>query len=149
LFRADEMRRSRHKALGALKQWDESHRVHVRLAHVTGFSIGMQDRDGLKQQAKKADGLVQALKREASTHATAVTEAKMPLKKVERQMAEAESVLVDHAKRLAALMPEAAPVLREHLPISVIEAAGIEREEPAAAPDSAQPPLAFRPPSMH
>lgn len=60
-FWADEMRRVRHKAVGALKRWDESHRVHVRLAKVTGFSVGMRDRDDLKAQAKKADGLVQEL----------------------------------------------------------------------------------------
>nr|WP_063574032.1 MobA/MobL family protein [Luteibacter rhizovicinus] len=148
-FRADEMRRVRHKAVGALKRWDESHRVHVRLANVTGFSVGMRDRDGLKAQAKKADGLVQELKREAAIHEATMAEAKTPLKKVERQMAEAESVLVDHAKRLFALMPDAAPVLLECLPASVIEAAGIEREEPAMTPDHAEPPLAFRPPSMH
>jgi len=148
-FRADEMRRVRHKAVGALKQWDESHRVHVRLASVTGFSIGMRDRDGLKAQAKKADGLVQTLKREATTHATAMAEAKAPLERVERQLVETEATLADHARRLIELMPEAAPVLQEHLPVSVIEAAGIQREEPAMTPEQAEPPLAFRPPSMH
>jgi hypothetical protein len=149
LFRADEMRRSRHKALGALKQWDESHRVHVRLASVTGFSIGMRDRDGLKQQARKTDGLVQVLKREASTHIAAMAKAKAPLERVERQLVETEATLVDYARRLIELMPDAAPVLSERLPLSVIEAAGIEREEPAMTPEQAEPPLAFRPPSMH
>jgi hypothetical protein len=148
-FRADEMRRARHKAVGALKQWDNSHRVHVRLANVTGFSVGMKDRDGLKQQAKKTDGLVQALKREASTHTAAMAKAKAPLERAERQMAQTEAVLVDHAMRLVELLPESASVLLEHLPVSVTDAAGIEREEPAMTPDHAAPPLAFRPPSLH
>lgn len=148
-FRADEMRRVRHKAVSALKGWDESHRVHVRLANVTGFAVGMKDRDGLKAQAKKADGLVQTLKREATTHAMAMAEAKAPLKKVERQLAETEAILVEHACRLIQILPESAPVLLEHLPVAVTEAAGIEREEPAITPDHAEQPLAFRPPSLH
>ena len=148
-FRADEMRRVRHKAVVALKQWDNSHRVHVRLADVTGFAVGMKDRDGLKAQAKKADGLVQELKREAAIHVATMAAAKTPLKKVERQLAETEAILVDHARRLVTLMPGAATVLQEHLPVSVIDAAGIEREEPAMTPEQAEPPLAFRPPSMH
>jgi hypothetical protein len=109
----------------------------------------MKDRDGLKAEAKKADGLVQTLKREATTHATAMAEAKAPLKKAERQLAESEATLVDHARRLIQVLPESAPVLQEHLPVSVIEAAGIQREEPAMTPEQAEPPLAFRPPSMH
>lgn len=142
LYRADEMRRARAKARASLRQWENQHRVQVRVAGWTGWDLGTKEGAGLARRVKKTDGLVQTLKGEAARHGKRVVEARAPLGRAERRLAEVEPALVDHVRRLVELVPGAGAVLLERVPDSVALAAGLQAkggEEPTALADENTP----------
>jgi hypothetical protein len=140
LYRADEMRRARAKAREELRQWEAHHGVRIRVAGLTGLDLGTSARVGLARRAKKADGLVQALKGEAVTHGKRVTEARVGLARAERKRKEVEPVLADKFRQLVELVPDARPLMLERMPGAIAEAAGLQLDNhPDALPLRAVP----------
>jgi hypothetical protein len=145
LYRADEMRQARAKARTSLRQWENQHRVQIRVASWTGLDLGTGAGTGLARRAKKADGLVQTLKSEAATHGNRAGEARVPLARAERKLQEVTPMLVDRVRALAELAPDTTPVLIDRLPAGIVEAAGLKPGEPTDIPAPPGAAMALRP----
>lgn len=145
LHRADEMRQARAKARASLRQWENQHRVQIRVASWTGLDLGTGAGTGLARRAKKADGLVQTLKAEAALHGNRVREARVPLARAERKLREVMPMLADRVRALAELAPDTTPVLIERWPPAIVEAAGLRPDEPTDTPAPPGVATALRP----